>query len=50
MTISPFPSVLTSQFDFEEFIKYISERAEIQQNKKLAHLALIDENDFNKAN
>ncbi|KAA6357044.1 MAG: hypothetical protein EZS28_047429, partial [Streblomastix strix] len=44
LTISPFPSVLSSQVEFEDFIKSICEVAEFQHNKKLAHQLMIEEN------
>ncbi|KAA6402459.1 MAG: hypothetical protein EZS28_002019 [Streblomastix strix] len=46
LTVSPFPSVLSSQIEFEDFIKSICEVAEFQHNKKLAHQLMIEENKY----
>ncbi|KAA6373699.1 MAG: hypothetical protein EZS28_030774, partial [Streblomastix strix] len=44
LTVSPFPSVMTHQVAFEDFIKFICEEVEIQHSKKLAHQLMINEN------
>ncbi|KAA6392039.1 MAG: hypothetical protein EZS28_012433, partial [Streblomastix strix] len=44
LAISPFPSTMIQEHSFEEFVMEICEREEIEQNKKVAHQLIIEQN------